>query len=95
MKKALPILACVALSMILISATCKTEDPDPTPEPAEQQFTCKCTYIPASGGPSEGQPNKEESTTLTSRYRDEAKVDCGKLESKWMSQFFSGTCVLQ
>lgn len=82
MRKAVLIIAS-ALFVTLGAASCKKD------------YTCSCTYIPNSLGPNAGQPNKEESTNFEARQRDDVSVDCLALEGKYITQFYSGSCVLQ
>lgn len=90
MKKfLLPTLSFLALALVLSSSMCAKDDLT-----KEKSYECKCTYVAVSNGPSSGQANKEESTTLKGTEFDGLEVDCANLEGKYMAQYFSGTCTL-
>jgi len=68
---------------------------DLIPDEEVGDYVCKCVYVAIAGGPSEGEPDKEESTTLSQRTRDQADFDCHQLNAKYLADFFDGTCLLQ
>lgn len=61
----------------------------------EKDYTCACTYVANASGPNAGQPNKEENTSVKGRAREQADVDCLGLEGKYISQSYSGSCLLR
>lgn len=82
MKKT--ILLTAACIGILSMASCTVED-----------FTCECTYVATVTGPSAGQPNRVETTVVKGRLHEQAEVECAGLQSKYMAEFFSGTCLIK
>jgi hypothetical protein len=90
MKKLLQICAVLGLFFSMTSATCSPDTPEPD-EPEMKDYTCYCVYVPSDTS----QANKEEYTTIRSAYWGSANVDCGGLQGKYHSQFYSGSCVLQ
>lgn len=88
MKQAIPILTFLAIAFVLTSTTCKKDA-------TSTSYNCQCTYIAVSGGPSAGQANKVENTTVQGTTSGEANVNCQGLVGKYDGQFFTGTCVLQ
>lgn len=61
----------------------------------EKTYTCECTYVASSSGPNSGQPNKVERESLKTSFFATAEVDCAKLEDKYSSQHYSGSCLLK
>lgn len=83
MRKALPILACVAMVTLLIGFTsCK------------KGYNCECTYVAEATGSSAGQPNKTENTDISANIQTTALGQCSDLESKYWAIDFQGTCTL-
>ncbi|OJW83317.1 MAG: hypothetical protein BGO69_03495 [Bacteroidetes bacterium 46-16] len=64
---------------------CKTDDII-----KKGNYTCQCTYVNYDTAIA----NKEETTDLNDRTREDADYDCSTLDSKYNSQGYSGTCVL-
>ncbi len=58
-------------------------------------YACKCTYVARSLGIADGEPDKEETTTVTARLREQADSKCFELESKYFMQGFDGTCIVE
>lgn len=83
-----------AILGVFLTTTAATCSPD-TPEPTLKDYTCKCTYVGATGSPSDSLPDKEETNTVKGEDNFDAKMECDKLEGKYISQFFNGTCLIQ
>ena len=64
-------------------------------EPEEKDYSCQCTYIAISGGSSDGEPDKTETTNVKALDLGEAKVDCSQREAKYFGQDFQGTCIIE
>ena len=79
----------VALALAGLSSCVKL------PEEKEKAYNCLCTYIPITGGPSEGQANKNETSTVYGTDLDEADIRCKQQQSKYAGQYFSGNCLIQ
>ncbi|MBL7710860.1 MAG: hypothetical protein JNL13_00275 [Chitinophagaceae bacterium] len=77
-----------ALPFLFLVACIKVNTDEKEEQPKD--YACECTYI--SGKP---EPEKNEVTKLSTLLQAEARVECSKLEDKYMSQFYSGTCVLK
>ena len=77
MKKLLVLSACVT---IMLATSCVKD------------YECHCTYVANALGPSVGQPNKDEHSTVEARTIEDARTECSMQEGKYTSQFFSGTC---
>jgi hypothetical protein len=91
MKK---ILLGAAILGVLFTTTSSTCSPD-VPEPTLKDYTCKCTYVGATGSPSDSLPDKEETTTVKAEDNSGGQFECAKLEGKYITQYFDGTCLLQ
>jgi hypothetical protein len=65
------------------------------PQAKLSDHTCKCTYVPNSISWPVGTPNKEESTSLKQLTRDDADFECTKLNSKYIGQSYTGSCLIQ
>ncbi|MEZ5046418.1 MAG: hypothetical protein R2831_05450 [Chitinophagaceae bacterium] len=61
---------------------------------SEKNYDCECTYVADSLGPAAGQPNKVENTTVKGRFREDAEIECS-FEGKYITQGYSGTCLLK
>jgi|SRR5690554_4422189 hypothetical protein len=97
MKKfILPVAIACAFLLGLFSCI-KPDDfmPDEEEQEPLKDYVCNCVYVAITGGPSEGEPNKEESTTLSQRTRAQAEFDCSQLDSKYFADYFDGTCLLE
>jgi len=84
----------IACAFLLGLFSCIKPD-DLIPDEEVGDYVCKCVYVAISGGSSEGEPDKEESTTLSQRTRQQAEFDCTKLNSKYFADAFDGTCLLE
>jgi hypothetical protein len=93
-KKPFLIAAALGVMLVTTASTCH-EDYEIDPAPVVNDYTCKCTYVPMSGGPSSGEPNKEETNTVKAETLGEATTKCKQLESKYMGNYFTGTCLIQ
>jgi hypothetical protein len=90
MKKSVLYITVFSAIVISISSCIKN-----VVDPKASNYTCNCTYVANSIGPSAGQPNKTESTTVSATSRDDADFDCNKLNTKYNGQYYSGTCLIQ
>ena len=96
MKRAILIGACLGAFLMTTAATCNDDTKvTPEPEPEIKEYTCKCTYVPSATGPNAGQPNKEEEEKIKAEDLNRAKYDCTVLEGKYITQHYSGTCIIQ
>jgi|GEM_PF-2267641 len=93
MKKFILPVALTGAFLLGLFSCIKPEDLIPDEEVGD--YVCKCVYVAISGGPSEGEPDKEESTTLSQRTRVQADIDCKQLASKYGPAFFDGNCYLE
>lgn len=50
---------------------------------------CDCTYTAS------GKAEKKESTTIKNKNMVDGELDCDKLTSKYSSDSYNGTCLLQ
>jgi hypothetical protein len=50
---------------------------------------CECTYTAT------GKTEKKESTTIKNKNMFDGEMDCDKLTSKYNSDLYYGTCILQ
>lgn len=77
-----------ALPFLFLAACVKVNTDEKVEQPKD--YTCACTYIS-----SKPEPEKNEATKLTNLLQADARIECSKLEDKYMPQFYSGTCVLK
>ena len=84
MKMKLFFLAASLSIISIITACVKTKN-----------YNCECTYVADSLGPNAGQPNKVENTTVKGRLHEQATIECSGLEGKYMSDFYTGTCLIK
>ncbi|GEM_PF-3364806 len=60
-----------------------------------KDYKCECTYVASTLGPNAGKPNRVETEMVKGRTHEMADVECGFLESKYNTEFYSGTCLLK
>ncbi len=84
MKKILLIATSVVFAGVLMTSCLKTRD-----------YICECTYVPDANGAHAGEPNKVETTTIKARLMEQASVDCGDLNSKYMFNDYTGNCLIR
>lgn len=88
MKNLLYVFGIVGVLFMTTSATC---NPNDTPEPELNSYTCKCVYVPSDTTLA----NKEETSTFKSQSNTTAIYDCNKLSGNYVMQGYSGSCNLQ